>query len=446
MKLTSLEGKLAVLLTLLLAGGALGGAAAAHWLGSIGTAVSLVILAGIVPVLWLTRYTLKPIRHLLRALSGAVTSYREGDFSLSLPVDRRDELGEIAALHNDLAQALREQRQEVAQRELLLDSVMQNSPVALLLIDSGHFVAYSNIAARVLLNNGSRLDGVVFGALLERCPQSLRQVLATGSDGLFPVMINEVEESYHVAQQKFLLQGRPHRLILLKRLTRELSRQEVAVWKKLIRVLSHELNNSLAPISSLAHTGAEMLRRGNHAQLHAVFETIGERARHLHAFIRGYASFARLPSPRAEAVEWRTFIEGLGLQWKLSSQCDWPSCPGWFDPSQITQVLVNLAKNALESGGAAAEVELLMETSHDVVHITVRDRGTGMSDAVLANALLPFYSTKRTGTGLGLPLAREIVEAHGGTLALSNREGGGLCVRISLPQQGSRSGLRSDVG
>jgi nitrogen fixation/metabolism regulation signal transduction histidine kinase len=363
-----------------------------------------------------------------------VASYRDGDFSLSLPVGRRDELGGIIAAHNALGAALREQRQHLVQRELLLDTVVQNSPAAMFLVDSAQSIAYTNSAACHLLNDGRSLDGAAFASVLERCPAPLRQALAAGVDGLFPVKVDDTEETYHLAQQRFQIQGRPHRLILLKRLTRELSRQEVAIWKKLIRVLSHELNNSLAPISSLAHSGAEMLRRGHHNRLFEVFESISDRSRHLHAFIEGYASFARLPAPQPREVDWKSFIDGLALHCLFKPPGRYPSTAGWFDPMQMTQALINLLKNAHESGSSPDEIELGVEESASSCCISVRDRGSGMSEAVLANALLPFYSTKRTGTGLGLPLAREVIEAHGGTITLSNREGGGgLCVRIMLP-------------
>ena len=130
-------------------------------------------------------------------------------------------------------------------------------------------------------------------------------------DRLFPVELNGNEEMFHLSQRRFSLRGRPHRLLLLKHLTRELSRQEVAIWKKLIRVLSHELNNSLAPISSLANSGAELARRGDEAALPGVFTTIAERAAHLHRFIGGYAKFARLPAPRPERVAWGEFVADL---------------------------------------------------------------------------------------------------------------------------------------
>jgi signal transduction histidine kinase len=200
-----------------------------------------------------------------------------------------------------------------------------------------------------------------------------------------------------------------------------------------IRVISHELNNSLAPISSLAHSGAELARRGDTARLPGVFGTIAERTRHLHGFIAGYASFAKLPAPQPIAIDWPPYIESLALHCQFRLDGRLPEEPGHFDAAQIEQVLINLIKNAHEAGGPDDEVALSVAVVARMVRLEVSDRGPGMSETVLAQALLPFYSTKRSGTGLGLALAREIAEAHGGRVALANREGGGLRVSLFLP-------------
>jgi nitrogen fixation/metabolism regulation signal transduction histidine kinase len=405
-----------------------------------GFVVGLVIsMAVLVPAaLWMAAVVMSPVSRRLRALEGSVASYRDGDFSMSLVVDRRDELGELIAMHNALGQTLRDQRQHLVQRELLLDTVVQNTPVALVLTDGGDRVAYANIAARHLFNEGRSLHGLVFAEVISDAPAAMREAVERGEDALLTVDMDNSEETFHLSQRAFRLQGRPHRLQLFRRMTRELSRQEVASWKRVIRVISHELNNSLAPISSLAHSGAELARRGQVDRLPGVFATIGERARHLHGFIAGYASFAKLPAPRRAAIEWKPFLEGLALHCQFRLLGHAPEQPGFFDAAQVEQVLINLIQNAHEAGGPDDEVSLSLQVVGRDLRIEVADRGPGMSDTVLAQALLPFYSTKRSGTGLGLALAREIAEAHDGRIGLSNREGGGLQVVLLLPLGGAR--------
>ena len=397
-------------------------------------AVTLTLLIFLPLTLWAIAYVLAPVKAMFRALAGTVTSYRDGDFAFGLVWRRNDEVGELVDAHNSLGATLRGQREALVQRELLLDTMVQNTPVAMLLVDPAEHIVYGNLAARKLLGTGKRLEGLKLAALLEVAPEALREAVDRGGDGLFVVERDDEEEIFYLARSGFRLNGRAHELFVLRHLTVELHRQEVRTWKKVIRVISHELNNSLAPIASLAHSGGELVKLEKLEQLDKVFATIAERAKHLEQFISGYARFAKLPAPRLESRSWRELADRLRAQVAFEVEGPLPEQPGRFDPAQLEQALVNLLRNAHESGSAASDVGLRVRKLPTAVAIEVSDRGQGMSETVLANALLPFYSTKRGGTGLGLALVREIAEAHGGRVALANRNGGGLVVTVTLPQ------------
>jgi nitrogen fixation/metabolism regulation signal transduction histidine kinase len=323
------------------------------------------------------------------------------------------------------------------QRELLLDTLIQSTPLALVLTNARGAIVYSNNVARRMFANGRRLEGRRFAAILGTMPPALQSAVQSGQDGLFAVESEDGEESYHLSQREFVLNAQPHRLFLFKQMTREINRQEVATWKKVIRIIGHELNNSLAPISSLAHSGSLVLDEPE--RLAGIFATIEERSNHLKAFIEGYSRFAKLPQPQPLGVEWREFLGALEQAVPFTVSGVLPRRSAWFDPAQIEQVMINLLKNAHESGSAPGDVRISVVALNGVHRVSVNDRGTGMPEKVLKNALLPFYSTKQRGSGLGLPLCREIVEAHGGRLSLANREGGGLSVEFSLPDAGMLS-------
>jgi nitrogen fixation/metabolism regulation signal transduction histidine kinase len=438
----SLVTRWSALVGTLLAVGILIALAVDHLLPGQPLAVLGISLLCVVPIALITiRSQIQPILSLFRALEGTVASYRDGDFSFSLHWPQNDELSDLIDAHNALGQVLREQRLDLVQRELLLDTMVQNTPVAMLLVadlanrgdQSARTIVYANLAARQLLSNGRKLEGHALNDVLDQAAPALIEALGRGGDGLFTAGEGEGEEVYHLARRNFSLNGRRHELLLLRQLTTELRRQEVQTWKKVIRVISHELNNSLAPLASLAHSGAELVRRGQTERLPQILETIGERTRHLESFILGYARFAKLPTPRIDAVPWDALVTRLAGQVSFRLVGELPPEPAQIDTAQMEQALLNLLKNAHESGSWPDHVELQIRRVQEVVRIDVLDRGTGMNDAVLTNALVPFYSTKRSGTGLGLALAREIAEAHGGRITLANREGGGLAVSMILP-------------
>jgi len=450
MKRTSFTFRLFLRLLPVLALAAAGPWLLAYWMDQ-GWLVTLVSTVALLVLMWWTlRRATAPVRSLLRALSGTTSSYRDGEYNFSVYWPGNDELGDLVQAHRELGDVLREQRQGLVQRELLLDTMVQNTPVSMLLLANGgdgvQRVMFSNLAARKLLHNGWKLEGQAMQNVLETMPVELRDAIERGGDSLFAVRgpgdvddeaDDDDEQVYHLSRRSFHLNGRPHDLLLIRLLTAELRRQEVQTWKKVIRVISHELNNSLAPIASLAHSGGELVRRGKTERLEEVFATIEDRSRHLEGFIRGYARFAKLPQPQLQNVQWKQFLAGLQLQIPFRMADIPEDLQGRVDIAQLGQALLNLLKNANEACAEAEppndDVELRLTRLPQWLRIEVLDRGKGMNEAVLQNALMPFYSTKRNGTGLGLALTREIVEAHGGRVSLQNRREGGLCVAIFLP-------------
>jgi len=429
----SLEGKFALLACLLAAAAALAAALFTHLFGSLLAGLSTGLAVAFTLSVYAVRRFMRPINRLITALDDGVASFQDGDFSISLNAGRQDELGSLVRHYNAAGEIMRRERHGLYQRELLLDTVIQSTPWALVLANARHQVVYSNLAARQLFNEGRKLEGYSFQELLQKAPDTLREAVLSGREGMFSVRRNEEDEIFHLSRENFTLNVQRHDLYLFKQLTRELNRQEVAIWKKVIRVISHELNNSLAPISSMAHSGRILTREPDPARLEGVFGSIEERAQHLKSFIDGYARFAKLPAPRIETVAWEPFLATLRDLTPFTLEGMPPAAPARFDPSQMQQVLINLLKNAHESGSPQAAVTLALRQDAEGMRMDVADAGPGMSPEVLEQALLPFYSTKQSGTGLGLPLCREIIEAHGGRLSLANREGGGLTVSIWLP-------------
>jgi len=430
----SLEGKFLLLACALSVTAALVTVSLAWLFGSLldGLLMSLAVCMPF--AVYAVRRFMRPINRLVTALGDGVASFQDGDFSISLNAGRNDELGALVRLYNAAGEVLRRERHSLYQRELMLDTVIQSTPWALVLTNANDRVVYTNVAARQLFNQGRRFEGESFTERLQTAPESLREAMQSGQDGMFSVRRDQEEdEIYYLSREQFTLNSQRHSLYLFKQLTRELNRQEVAIWKKVIRVISHELNNSLAPITSLAHSGRILSRQPDPVKLESVFGTIEERAQHLKTFIDGYGRFAKLPAPNIQSMSWSGFIASLSGLTPFTLVGELPETTARFDPVQLQQVLINLLKNAHESGSPPEAVTLRVRQSLEGLRLDVADAGPGMNASVLEQALLPFYSTKQSGSGLGLPLCREIVEAHGGRLSLSNRAEGGLLVSVYIP-------------
>lgn len=383
-------------------------------------------------------FIMRDARAAMLAVSDGLLSLTERDYSLRLAPGGPFEVAELKRRFNTLAASLRSDRNDIFQRQIMLETVLMGSTMAVVLVNEARRIVFCNEAARAVIGLGARVEGQDLDQLLAAAPEQLRTAAHASEDLIFTCdRPGHESETYRLMKRYFQLNTQTHTLYLFTPLTRELARKEVETWKKAIRVLSHEVNNSLAPISSLVHSARVMLKSGGHAErLQAALDTIEERASHLRVFLDGYGSFARLPLPSKKPLQWQTLLAGLEGLYPFRVEGAIPEKPLVADGAQLEQVLINLLKNASESGSDAQDIALVFpeaEASAPGHAFHVVDRGKGMTDEVLQNALLPFYSTKKAGTGLGLALCREIVEAHEGRLSLSLRPGGGVDVACWLP-------------
>jgi nitrogen fixation/metabolism regulation signal transduction histidine kinase len=382
------------------------------------------------------RRLISPIARRLRALANAVDGLADGDFAIAITRGGGEEINALIQAFNDTTAVMRRERLALHQRELLLDTVVQSSPIAMALLDTRQRVMYANVGARRLLNDGQPIQGLHWPELAARQTPAAAEALGGFRHGIFEVDDESKErERYMLRSKLFLLNSREHRLVLLERLTRELNRQEVANWKKVIRVISHELNNSVAPISSLLHSGRQLSERGDHDRLREVLRMTADRTAQLKQFIDRYAGFARLPDPEIALIDWKGLLDSVRIVTDFRLDGDLPDEQLQADRAQIEQVLINLMRNAHQSGSNPDDITLTIELTASHWRLTVADRGPGMSDRVMAHALIPFYSTRADGSGIGLALSREIIEAHDGQIQIRNRRKGGLAVSLSLPRR-----------
>jgi two-component system nitrogen regulation sensor histidine kinase NtrY len=369
----------------------------------------------------------------LSAVDEGLLRLQERDYGSRVTPGRRGPASALVERFNALSQRLRAEHDDVFQRELLLETLVEGAPTAIVLCNDAGRVVLSNGAARELLFEGQRPEGSELSALLGERPE-LSSALIDAEDGLVHVTRAGQQESLHVSRRYFTLSTQRHTLYLVKPMTRELSRQETEAWKKAIRIMSHEMNNSLAAISSMLHSGRTILAHPEQMhRMNRVFDTLDERSAHLREFLEGYAAFARLPRPSLAPVALRELLDSLRVLYPFTLRGELPGGPIVFDAAQVQQALINLLKNAHESGSPKDAIELEVMRVPGGCALCVLDRGSGMSDEALARAREPFFSTKKTGSGLGLALSREIAEGHGGRLDIERRDGGVLRVCLELP-------------
>ncbi|MGE5278363.1 MAG: sensor histidine kinase [Acidobacteriota bacterium] len=372
----------------------------------------------------------------LQTVSNLLAAMREDDFSIRARGARgNDPLGEVLLEVNALADTLRRQRLGALEATALLSRVMAEIDVAVFAFDEEERLRLTNRA-------GERLLGQPAPRLLERSAAELgledclREQTPRILDASFPGGAGRWE----VRRSSFRQGGLPHHLLVLSDLSRPLREEERQAWQRLIRVLGHELNNSLAPIQSIAGSLSQLLARRTppadwREDAEKGLAVIASRAEALSRFTGAYARLAKLPAPRFAPVELPGLLSRVvELETRLPVAIEpGPPLAVSADADQLEQLLINLVRNAvdaaLETRGGAC---VAWRRAGRQVEIEVRDSGPGLPNTT--NLFVPFFTTKPEGSGIGLVLSRQIAEAHGGTLTLENREDGRGCVaRLRLP-------------
>jgi two-component system, NtrC family, nitrogen regulation sensor histidine kinase NtrY len=425
--------------------------ALAAGLGSTAVAVILLWVGGYSPKLQWTLTVLMVLAWLsfafsaqnrvifpLRTLSNLLAALREGDFSIrARGASRNDVLGEVLREVNALGETLHQQRLGALEATALLRKVMEEIDVAVYAFDGLGLLRLVNRAGERILNLPAE-------HLLERTADELglSECLVGETPRIVQIEFPGKSGRWEIHRGSFREGGLPHQLLVISDLSRALREEERQAWQRLIRVLGHELNNSLAPIKSVAENLGSILGRKDRAadwqeDMRAGLNVIAGRTDGLARFMNAYARLAKLPPPVFQSVEVGTWIRRVvGLEPRLQIELQaGPEVKIQADPDQLEQLLINLLHNAvdaaLETGGG---VRVGWERQDGYVEVWIEDDGPGIPNS--ANLFVPFFTTKPAGSGIGLVLSRQIAEAHGGSLLLENRPSQrGAEARLRLPTQ-----------
>jgi len=399
------------------------------------------------------RYYHQQNNQIMQTLLHGLRNLQDGDFSISLADNSNNKSQsqtEVVTLFNQVIDKLRQEKQSLYQRELLLDKVVNASDVVTVLVNHRDTIIFANRAAEHFFRQKSLL-GLSWQKLLnDNMPElsqhddkdnAIIQLMFTdatnGNDENTAAKIGaNTEQSWHLSRHHLKLHGSRHQLTLLKPITQAMHQQELQTWKKVIRVINHELNNSIAPISSMCHSGNILAERLHEPQLIRVFATISKRINKLAEFIKSYSQLARLSRPQKQPFDLMKTLTQLQELYQFTLHCQQASLIFLGDESQIEQLLINLLKNAQQASAEHKEeqaIEVTIATQQSYLRITVRDFGIGMPVEVLQKAFLPYYSTKADGSGIGLSICREISDGHQGQITLNNHPQGGLQVEVHLP-------------
>jgi PAS domain S-box-containing protein len=375
--------------------------------------------------------------HPLQTMTNLLAALREGDYSIRARGAREDDaLGEVLLEINLLGETLRVQRLGAFEATALLRTIMAEIDVAVFTFDPDRRLRLVNRAGEHLL--GQSIDKLLGKTASEL---GLAECLDSNEDAPLTLSFPGGSGRWGVRRSTFREHGLPHELLVLTDLSRTLREEERRAWQRLVRVLGHEMNNSLAPIKSIAGSLEALLRREppppdwqDDAQ--SGLKSIAARAEALSRFMDAYARLARLPPPQKEHVDLGELVRRVvNLEPRLSvNVVPGPEMKISADAAQIEQLLINLVHNAVDASlETQGGVAIGWRANGDCVEVFVEDEGHGIMNPT--NLFVPFFTTKPGGSGIGLTLSRQIAEAHGGSLSIANRSGkNGAEAMLRLPR------------
>ncbi|MFC3114673.1 sensor histidine kinase [Cellvibrio fontiphilus] len=405
----------------------------------------LILLTGLIGsliILYSSYFIYQKISYQFRSISNLLEALIQGDYSLRARSHKQGgAFNEVVEAINGLAQRLSHERWQSVESQLLLRTIIDHIDVAIVALTQTNEIRFANPAAMQLLQieQSHNQQSHSQQALLQQL-EFVRE-LTSGCQQVVELSLGYRQGRFTVYVEEFREAGQQHKLLFITDIGHLLRSEERKAWQSLVRVISHEINNSLSPIASISQTLKRLLERQGDsetisASLHEGLDIIGERAIGLSQFVDSYKQLARLPEPVVQPVSLRTLIEKVAALFNRASivietQGDLLL---QLDPVQFEQVLINLIKNGLEAnalGNSDGLIQIHWALGRQFFTLNICDQGSGISNP--DNLFVPFYSTKKQGSGIGLVLCRQIIEAHQGYLSLKNRPGGGCCACIELP-------------
>lgn len=411
------------------------------------TGIVTVAMLALTVVAWAVLQSLLAEQFLrpLHTLTNVVAALREQDYSFRARGGRRgDALGDLALEVNALASDLQAERHASLESAALVRRVLHAMDAPVLAFDRVGMLRLLNPAAMQLLHLRTPQQALGKHAI----KLGIEHLLAVDDEQVTTVGGSHNATQWMVRRSQFREHGIPHSLLLLSDVSIALRLEEQQAWRRLIRVLGHEINNSLTPIKSLAGTMLGMARAGEDvAEFERPLAIIEERADSLNRFLTAYRQLAQLPPPQLQPVALQQLLPRLAsLETRLAVEvCPGPELTVLADPDQLAQAVINLMRNATDAVADTfdllraqalpqhALVQIAWHNDDDAAAIEIRDAGPGIANP--SNLFVPFYTTKPQGTGIGLALVKQIAEAHGGSITLANQQGGGVLATLRLPLQ-----------